>query len=113
MLWLVSLASVVSLMSAAMAESGGAQTDADFTSLEKEIAREVNLARTKPSQYAGFIEQWKAFYRDRRIERPGEVTILTEEGVPAVQEAIGFLRAIGPRPSAWLRPMVWMFDNTA
>lgn len=99
MLCLASLAGAIQLMSGAMVVSSGAQADTGFASLEKEIAREVNLARADPSQYGGFIEQWKAFYRGRRIERPGKLTILTAEGAPAVEEAIVFLRSIGPRPA--------------
>ena len=88
--WLGSLAAAIHLMSTVMAESSGAQAQTDFVSLEKDIAREVNLARSDPSQYAGFVEQWQTFYRDRRIERPGKLTVITEEGVMAVEEAIVF-----------------------
>lgn len=98
-LWPLSLAAAIHLMSALMAETSNAQAVSDFTSLEKEIAREVNLARNDPSRYASFIAQWKAFYSGRRIERPGKLTILTEEGAAAVEESIVFLRSIGPRPA--------------
>lgn len=103
-LGLVSLAAAIHLMSTVMAEPSGVQAKTDFASLEKEVAREVNLARRDPSQYGSFVEQWKAFYRGRRIERPGKLTILTEEGVAAVEEAIVFLRSIGPRSALRLSP---------
>jgi uncharacterized protein YkwD len=98
-LWLVLVAAAIHLMLAALAESGGAQAVTDFTSLEKDIAREVSLARNNPSRYASFIEQWKTFYSGRRIERPGKLTILTEEGAAAVEEAVIFLRSVSPRPA--------------
>lgn len=97
-LWLASLAAAIHLMLTAMAESSDPQAATDFVSLEKDIAREVNLARSDPSQYASFIEQWKTYYEGRRIERPGKLTILTEEGAAAVEEAVVFLRSVRPRP---------------
>ena len=102
--WLGPLAAAIPLMLTVMTESTGAQAKTDFVSLEKDIAREVNLARSDPSRYAGFVEQWQTFYRGRRIERPGKLTVLTEEGVAAVEEAIIFLRSIGRRPTLRVSP---------
>lgn len=73
-----------------------------FSALEREVVREVNLARSDPQQYATLLEQWKALYKGRRIERPGKPTILTEESTVAVDEAIGYLRSIGARPTLTL-----------
>ncbi len=73
-----------------------------LSTLEREVVREVNLARSDPQQYATLLEQWRAFYKGRRIERPGKPTILTEEGAVAVDEAIGYLRNIGARPTLTL-----------
>jgi uncharacterized protein YkwD len=73
-----------------------------LSALEREVVREVNLARSDPQQYATLLEQWKALYKGRRIERPGKPTILTEEGTAAVDEAIGYLRSIGARPTLTL-----------
>jgi hypothetical protein len=69
-----------------------------FSSLEQEIASEVNLARSGPARYAEFLEQWKEYYRGKRIERPGKPTILTEEGVVPVEGAMVFLQSVGHRP---------------
>jgi uncharacterized protein YkwD len=73
-----------------------------LSALEREVAREVNLARSDPQQYATLLEQWKAFYKGRRIVRPGKPTILAEEGAAAVDEAISYLRSIGARPTLML-----------
>lgn len=82
--------------------AGEPQSTGQLSALEREIVREVNLARSDPRQYALWLEQWSTFYKDRRIERPGKPTILTEEGAAAVEEAIGYLRSIGSRPTLTL-----------
>jgi len=71
----------------------------DFLStLEEGVAREVNLARTDPGQYASFLEEWSQYYNDKEIERAGQPTIITQEGVSAVKEAIRYLRAASSLP---------------
>lgn len=64
--------------------------------LEEEIVREINLARTHPRQYAAFLETTRQFYNGKRFERPGEITIVTREGLRALNEAIEFLRTVEP-----------------
>jgi len=70
-----------------------------LSALEEAVVREVNLARTYPRQYASFLKELKQYYNGKRIERPGETTVLTKEGVAAVKEAIRFLRSVDPVPS--------------
>lgn len=71
----------------------------DFLStLEEGIAREVNLARTDPGQYASFLEEWSQYYNDKEIERAGQPTIITQEGLSAVKEAIRYLRTASSLP---------------
>jgi uncharacterized protein YkwD len=79
--------------------TSGSPVSGQLSALEREVVREVNRARNDPQQYAALLEQWKAFYKGRRIERPGKPTILTEEGVEAVDEAIGYLHSIRARPT--------------
>ncbi len=83
--------------------SARAQVDSMATTeylspLEKEILREINLARTQPAKYAAVLEQMKSYYEDKLFKRPGEETVLTEEGLAAVEEAARFLRKVKPRP---------------
>ena len=66
------------------------------SALEQEIVREINLARQHPKKYALFLEQQKPYYVGKFIKRPGEPTILTEEGISAVDEAIRFLKSAKP-----------------
>ena len=64
--------------------------------LEQEIVREINLARQHPKKYALFLERQKPYYVGKFIKRPGEPSILTNEGISAVNEAIRFLKSAKP-----------------
>ena len=69
----------------------------DFLStLEKAVVRELNLARQNPKKYASFLERQKPYYVGKHIKRPGKTTVITSEGVSAVNEAIRFLRSVKP-----------------
>jgi uncharacterized protein YkwD len=69
-----------------------------LTHLEKEVVRELNLARTNPAAYAEYIEDFKKHYVGKYISIEGETRIVTREGVPAVNEAIAYLKAVKPVP---------------
>jgi uncharacterized protein YkwD len=60
--------------------------------LEKEVVEELNLARTQPGIYAGFLLEYSTLFVGRELRESGEITILTEEGKGAVFEAIRFLK---------------------
>jgi len=62
------------------------------------ILAELNYARTKPAEYAQFLENMKQYFKGNTYEYPGEIPLLTNEGVGAVQEAIDFLKSAAPRP---------------
>ncbi len=78
------------------AESGQIGQANYLSPLEKEVVQEVNLARTSPKSYASFLEQLKTYYKGKILNLPGETPVLTQEGVVAVTEAIGFLRSLNP-----------------
>lgn len=64
---------------------------------EREVLREMNLARSNPGMYAEFVREHRKLFRgDYFME--GNVRIATSEGVAAVDEAIGFLRKQKPVP---------------
>jgi uncharacterized protein YkwD len=69
-------------------------TRASFLSpLEQEIINEMNLARTEPQKYAAFVVEFKNYYKGNQLTYPGSKTaIVTAEGIPAVDEAINFLK---------------------
>lgn len=55
------------------------------------IAAEVSAARSDPQAYARKLRTLRGWYRGDRIEQPGEIPIVTQEGIAAVDEAIAFL----------------------
>ena len=69
-----------------------------YAALEQEIAREINLARTRPAEYAAFVEQLRPHYSGREFRQPGKPALLTQEGVGALEEAARVLRAAKPAP---------------
>jgi uncharacterized protein YkwD len=73
----------------------GAKASAAAT-LEPEIVTELNLARTRPAEYATYLEQLRPLFSGKEYTPPGRTTLLTQEGVPALEEAISFLRAAKP-----------------
>lgn len=66
--------------------------------LEQDIVGEINLARTRPAEYAAYLEQLRPLFAGREYRRPGKPGLLTEEGTKALDEAVAFLRAARPAP---------------
>lgn len=71
----------------------------DPTGLEAQVVAETNLARTQPATYATFLEARRQYYRDGYLHLPGRVTLRTQEGVAALDEAIAFLHQVKPLPA--------------
>lgn len=65
----------------------------DLLIQQREMAAEVNLARTNPRAYAAIIEQHFARLGDDRVNRVEGRPTRMQEGRPAVDEAIAFLRS--------------------
>jgi len=80
----------------------GNVTDAYLSPVEQEVLDELNRARTNPKQYAEFLAVMRPYFNGKRLERPGQVILVTQEGVAAVEEAISFLHST--EPLAALRP---------
>lgn len=69
-------------------------------SLEQAILGEINRARTEPGSLVGSYEQFRTLFHDKFWIAPGSpVRNRTQEGAPAVSEAIAFLRVQTPLPS--------------
>jgi uncharacterized protein YkwD len=80
-------------------KSANKPSAAFLSQLEMEIIDEMNLARTDPQKYAAFVEEFKTYYNGNRLTIPGrKKAIATSDGIPAVDEAINFLRAAQPLP---------------
>ncbi len=61
-----------------------------------DVLLELNLARQNPSQYAAVLEQLRPLYNGVYLARPGQVLLVTKEGVNALNEAIRFLKTVKP-----------------
>ena len=76
----------------------GSFDDAYLSPLEQSVLEELNLARTDPKRYAELLAEMRPFFNGNRLERPGEVILVTQEGIAAVDEAVGFLSSTKPLP---------------
>lgn len=63
-----------------------------LSSLEAAILAETNLLRRNPRAYADKLIALRPSYRGKLIHRPGQPSILTQEGVAALDEAIEALK---------------------
>src|SRR6267378_6531107 len=70
---------------------------------EREILAEINLARTNPAQYLRYLEDFKPYYHGKEIKFADGSTLVTNEGVSALEEATNFVRALKPLPPLELR----------
>ena len=80
----------------------GDAADAYLSAVEREVLDELNLARTDPKRYAGFLAALRPYFNGNNLHRPGQPILITKEGVAAVDEAIDFLRTMQPLPALTL-----------
>jgi uncharacterized protein YkwD len=66
------------------------------SSVQEAILDELNLARTDPARYAGYLEEMRRRFQGSHYVLPNGTHILTQEGTRAVDEAIAFLRRQAP-----------------
>ncbi len=68
--------------------------------LSRQVLAEINLARSQPRSYAGFIRQFRGQFRGKTYALPGSSTtrVQTSEGLAAVDEAIRYLARQKPLP---------------
>ena len=75
--------------------------------LTMQVLEEINLARTEPRTYAGFLRTFRGRFQGKFFVLPGSTStcttrVKTSEGVKAVDEAIKFLARQKPLP-----PLAW------
>lgn len=70
---------------------------------EQELLDEINYARTNPGAYLAFLQQYRTYYFDKTVRFPDGRSLVTNEGVSALDEAIDFLRTVKPLPVFELR----------
>ncbi len=80
----------------------GQSADAYLSTFEQRVLDELNLARSDPNGYVDHLSEMRPHFNGKYFERPGELVLITQEGIAALEEAIGFLRASQPVPA--LRP---------
>ena len=83
--------------------------------LAGQVLTELNLARSAPRSYAGFLRSFRRLYHGSYYQLPGSaVRILTNEGTKAVDEAIRFLSRQRPRlPLRWSPGLAAAADELA
>ena len=76
----------------------------DWARLAREIHDETNAVRRDPAGYAEHLEPMLPRFDGKLLERPGRPHLRTDEGAPAVREAIAALQARRPVPQLrWSR----------
>ena len=76
--------------------SGGAAFA--LPAFEGELLEEINLARTRPQEYAAFLERLRPGFAGKTFRLAGGPEVATTEGAVALDEAINFLKAARPLP---------------
>jgi uncharacterized protein YkwD len=67
---------------------------------DRAVMEEMNLARTEPLLYAGYLREFRNNFEGKFYRLPGMVKVIeTNEGIVAVDEAINFLVKQKPLPS--------------
>lgn len=70
-----------------------------MTAFEMGVVAEMNLLRTQPQTYLGFLREERAYYNGLLYRKPGGRLLQMKEGLPALEEAIAALEqqpAVGP-----------------
>jgi uncharacterized protein YkwD len=71
--------------------------------LARQVLAEINLARTAPRSYSGFLREFRGLFHGTYYLLPGSTTrVLSTEGAKAVDEAVRFLSRQKPLP-----PLAW------
>jgi uncharacterized protein YkwD len=79
---------------------------ANAAKLEREAFQALNEARTNPKLFARYIIEFRKRYQGKSIQYAGNVSVTTEEGTKAVDEAIEFLQAAQPIEPLTLSPLL-------
>ncbi len=64
--------------------------------IEQDLLAEMNRLRAKPQSFIPVLKEYRSHFKGKKVFRPGEITLVTNEGVGAVDNAIDFLESAGP-----------------
>jgi uncharacterized protein YkwD len=67
-----------------------------LTPREQEVIAEINLARTNPSQYLRYLENFRHSYNGKEVRFSDGQSLITNEGVAALDDAIKFVKSVKP-----------------
>jgi len=59
-----------------------------------EVFEQMNLLRTNPRSFIDVLKEYRKNFRGKKLCLPGEIPLVTKEGVAAVEEAIGFIEKV-------------------
>ncbi len=70
-----------------------------LSAFEKEMIFEINKLRSDPARYAReYLEPMRNFYNGRKLYYPGDLPLMTTEGIKALTECLQFLEKQKPVP---------------
>ena len=75
---------------------GSAPPAAPARPKSSDVLAEINLARANPAKYAAYLETMRLQFSGKTMKRTGRPDLVTTEGIPAVDEAIRFLKEARP-----------------
>ncbi len=67
-----------------------------FSQIERDIITEMNLARSNPPAYRQVMLAWRGKFEGKRVRLSDRLYLQTQEGTPAIDEAIKFLQKTRP-----------------
>ncbi|HEX8070383.1 MAG TPA: CAP domain-containing protein [Pyrinomonadaceae bacterium] len=96
LLFVVCLVNPVQFPTQAQTGKPAGASNHSLSAFEAEMLREINLARTRPREYAAYLEQLRPYFKGKLYQQPGRPGLTTEEGAAALEDAINFMRAAKP-----------------
>lgn len=67
-----------------------------LSTLEQQVVAEMNRVRMNPQAYIPIMESYRQRFQGKKVKLSDRVILLTQEGAPAVDEALAFLRTARP-----------------